>query len=602
MIGSVTKRRRVAKTRPVSSPFHRRRGPLAAIVPVVMSAALVPLSITASAAPMDPLPPLASGGSRTPDAVVCDGPRALSRDGASGLPLLVGRCGGSPDTNAPPTAGGAMRSGAAGPADCVVPGYDDHCEAWAAARYDGPWSGGDYPGFGSFNRVTTILPHPTGDLLFVGGTSTTPNGADADFVAIAYRASTGQPVWTQTFQGLGERTLAYGESIALSPGGDTLYVLGQVAEPGVYIYSAAVVAFDSATGRRLWEQSYPFSVNTLATAETYGDGALGLYGAGSGGVTLEDGKRVSAGVVVSIDPSDGALLWRSDFPGTSPTGARFNDLVVAPDGSTLYAGGGEHRPDGLAVNFATVAFRATDGARLWEARDALTQPNGFFGNNGISDMAVTPDGSRVIVNGFDSFATSSFLDPSYSALLTIAHDAATGGEAWRRSYYGPVEGERHFYFSLFQPRMAVTADGATVVVTGDLGQYATGTVAYDVVSGSQRWGIESDDGVAPFSQYLGYYSTLAMGKDTVFVTNKRGFGYATHRTVTTAYALANGDQLWMARLGGIGRTLPGGSVSSPDGERVFVAASDHTHGVTSWPVPNPGLDTPDILTVAYDAS
>lgn len=546
---------------------------------------------------------LASGSPSTSSSrfeVTCEGTIARAVEPSSGLPMVVGACGERP---ADASAGIVAPSG---PADCLVPGFDDRCEAWSAPRYDGPFGGTDYPGYGSVDRHRTVLAHPTEDLLFVGGTSTFGSGAslDADFVNIAYRASTGAPVWTSFYQGSEERTLAYESSIALSPDGNTLYALGEAAEPGVYQYRAVVVAFDALTGKRLWDQLVPISARAIETAmTTLADGTVveRLYAAGTASFQLPSGTSIPAGGVSALDPETGDALWTSRFPGETPDGARFNELVISPDGSTIYAGGGEHRPDRLALNFTTVAFRAIDGAQLWAVRDLRTQPLGAS-SNGITDMGISGDGSKVLVTGFDPVNSGVIGTPSTSPILTIAHDAATGTEIWRKTYGGPVAGETHFYFSLFQGMMDTSPDGRTAVITAAINSNsATATVAYDTATGTQRWGVESSDAMHAYSftNYIGFYPSVVVNDTRAFVSNRRGFGYSQVWTVTTAYGLSGGSLDWTARLGR-NRTLFGGNAIAADGKRLFVAAADQLVNA-GFPAPDPGMDSLDIITVAYDA-
>ncbi|HEX9824690.1 MAG TPA: hypothetical protein VGB51_09920, partial [Actinomycetota bacterium] len=162
--------------------------------------------------------------------------------------------------------------------------------------------------------------------------------------------------------------------------------------------------------------------------------------------------------------------------------------------------------------------------------------------------------------------------------------------------------ERHFYFSLFAPLLAVSPDGETVVATGGLGGEGTGTVAYAAASGTRRWGVESKDTSYRFSSIIGFYPTLAMSPDgdRVFVTNPRGMGFSTTSYVTMAYDLASGVADWTARFT-TNVSYAAGIAASVDGERVFVTGITKTLdtfvGTSAYT-----RDSFDIQTLAYAAS
>ena len=562
------------------------------VMVVLMAAALMAPS-AALGAPSEPR--LAQAAPATAGAHPAGGSAPRCVDGhlttrdIEGAPVMLGLCGGGGDgvgTDADAAAGDAVGSAVApGPLDCAVPILDDRCETWVSERYDGPRNGNDAPGTGA-ERRTTMIAHPTADLLFVGGTSNSGSGAtlDVDFVEIAYRASTGQRVWTRAWGGAGDLTLAYQSSIALSPDGATLYALGIVGEPGIYKYQPAIVAFETSTGALLWERTYDGGIQAIQTGTTtLADGTRTdrIYAAGSRGIT-------------ALDAGDGRVLWVA--PVGVPGGQRLNQVAVSPDGSRVFAAGGEHRPDGFAKNFLTVAVRAADGATLWTARDSLTQPDAQTGNNGVTDLKVTPDGSRVVITGFDPVIGGIVAGDS-SAILTIAHDAATGDVAWRASYGGPVEGETHYYFSMFQGMLAISPDGHTAVVAAAISSgSASGTAAYDVLTGKQLWGVESRDpvGYAPIST-IGFYPQVTATDDRAFVSNRRDYGLAQTATVTTAYGLDTGVVAWAGRFGTTS-AFPCGIARSPDGKRVFVGVTDKEYSVAL----SAGVGSLDIVTMAYD--
>ncbi|MGO9160610.1 MAG: WD40 repeat domain-containing protein [Streptosporangiaceae bacterium] len=133
--------------------------------------------------------------------------------------------------------------------------YDYATIAYSAAtgaqlwvkRYDGPGSGGD--------QAYSAAVSPSGGAVFVTGyTDTTSTSAGYDYTTIAYNAATGAQLWLERYNGPVNFTdEAY--SIAVSPGGKTVYVTGESAgtDDG---WDSATVAYNAATGAQLWVKRY----------------------------------------------------------------------------------------------------------------------------------------------------------------------------------------------------------------------------------------------------------------------------------------------------------------------------------------------------------
>ena len=115
-------------------------------------------------------------------------------------------------------------------------------------------------------------------------------------------------------------------------------------------------------------------------------------------------------VTVAYDASTGAELWVKRY-----NGPRHRDeataLGVSPDGYTVFVTGFStvRRADG---DYATVAYDAATGARLWLRR--YDGPgNGY---DAATALGVSPDGSRVFVTGnsFGSGSGSDYATVAYS--------------------------------------------------------------------------------------------------------------------------------------------------------------------------------------------
>lgn len=106
------------------------------------------------------------------------------------------------------------------------------------------------------SRSVTISPN--GSVVYVTGYSDGGQTTGYDYLTIAYHAATGATLWARRWVGLVNVPLNNtdaADGLALSPGGGTLYVTGNAANTaGKWNY--ATVAYNAATGTKLWVASY----------------------------------------------------------------------------------------------------------------------------------------------------------------------------------------------------------------------------------------------------------------------------------------------------------------------------------------------------------
>jgi outer membrane protein assembly factor BamB len=276
---------------------------------------------------------------------------------------------------------------------------------------------------------------------------------------------------------------------------------------------------------------------------------------------------------VAYRTATGARLWVSRYNGPGDSFDQAASVAVSPGGGRVFVTGSSNTRQGGPGDYATVAYRAGTGARLWVAR--RSGPGNRSGD--ARSVAVSPDGRTVFVTGYSSSPSGSRGDD----YTTIAYRAATGARLWISRYNGPVTGSEDDAFSV-----AISPAGDRVFVTGSSGNdYAT--VAYRAATGSQLW-VRRYNGPSNTREDGGATSVaVGPGGRTVFVTGTgsgpdSGTGYA-----TIAYRAATGTQLWATRY-----NAPGGSsrasalTVSRDGSRVFVT----------------GAGDGDYATVAYRAA
>jgi outer membrane protein assembly factor BamB len=283
---------------------------------------------------------------------------------------------------------------------------------------------------------------------------------------------------------------------------------------------------------------------------------------------------------VAYDATTGTRLWAKRYNDPLNGGDYASAIGASPDGSQVFVTG---RSDGLGYpGYATVAYDAANGSRLW-----VKTYNGPGTSDTPHALGVSPDGSMVIVTGQSASPPSGESD-----YATVVYDTSTGAKLWSRRYNGPANGHD------FATALGLSPDGSVVFVTGasNRAEYGTSegfnyaTVAYDASTGSQLWA-KRYNGPANLEDIA---SALGVSPDgsKVFVTG-HSFGSTSYNDyLTVAYDASTGAKLWSKRYDADNNGDSATAIGvSPDGSEVFVTGG--SIGAT-------GVD--DYATFAYDAS
>jgi DNA-binding beta-propeller fold protein YncE len=262
----------------------------------------------------------------------------------------------------------------------------------------------------------------------------------------------------------------------------------------------------------------------------------------------------------------GARLWVSRYDDPSSGGDEATSVAVSPDGTMVYVTGTSEGTAGY--DYATVAYNAATGAQRWVDR---------YGDGdvyGAPSVSVSPNGNSVFLTGSISVATTGSDD-----YATVGYSAVTGTQQWVKLYKGPSGGN-------FAHSAAVSPNGSTVFVTGtSLGTnngYDYATVAYNAVTGAQQWAARYN-GATEGDRGANSIAVSPNGK-TVFVTGSSDGGTATgYDYATVAYNATTGNQLWAKRYNGSGNSDDQAySVAvSPTGTTVYVTGYSDTNTVSS---------------------
>ena len=308
-------------------------------------------------------------------------------------------------------------------------------------RYNGPGHGVD--------QARSVAVSPNGKTVYVTGNSygSTATGI-GDYATIAYNAATGARLWLKRYNGPGSQG-GDAESVAVGPAGKTVYVTGFVYGSATSANdNFATVAYNAATGAQLWVKIYNGSGN-------FNDVANAMAVSPSGKTVFVTGQTYVSGsgspyyATVAYNAATGAQLWAKTYHGSGNVGYNAEgaySVAVSPSGKIVYVTGQGAQSDN--PDYATVAYNAATGAQLWVK--GYHDPASSICT--ATAVTVRPSGKTLYVTGFYEAATS-------AGYATVAYNATTGAQLWVKRY-APKGGSDAAY------SVAVSPSGKLVFVTG----------------------------------------------------------------------------------------------------------------------------------------
>jgi WD40 repeat protein len=393
---------------------------------------------------------------------------------------------------------------------------------------------------------------------------------------VALASTPGAQLWVHRYNGPGDGD-DYGSLIAASPDGTVVFLAGQ--STGVTSgFDYVTVAYDALTGAGLWSKRYNGPGNSA-------DQASALAVSRDGSKVFVTGYSVGSAIsgtdyaTVAYDASNGDRLWVKRYNGPGNSTDLANALAVSPDGSKVVVTGGSAGSNGLQ-DYATIAYDVFTGAKLWVKRY-----NGPGNDYDVANAIVVSSDGGVFVTGQSSGSTSA------ADYATAAYDLSTGTQLWVKRYNGLGNGED------IARAVGVSPDGTVAFVTGySTGPASTGdyvTVAYDAATGAKLWlkrynGTGDDDDAATALEVSADGSRLFVTGTTVVSGGGDPYDYG-----TVAYNAATGAQRWVKLYNGPGNAYDAATdlEVSADGSKVFVTG--YSAGSTTGT---------DYATVTYDAA
>ena len=413
------------------------------------------------------------------------------------------------------------------------------------------WTASDpgQQGQGAGGLGIAVSPGVGGSTVFAAGseylTGPTPSGFVLAGRIVAYNAATGAQLWSVT-DTLGGTSEIVFDSVAVSPGGSTVFVTGFTEPDQQGAASYITAAYSAATGVRLWQD-------------------IGPGGGASAPAVSPDGSAVfvtGASGTVAYGAATGATLWT--------TAGSFNAVAVSADGATVFATG----------KLNTAAYRAATGATRWTASfdSKLVRSFGAIG--------IKPDESTVFVSGRAVNRSTGI-----TTYPLVAYAAGTGAELWARTLP-----EATAVSLSDNATLGVSPDGTEVFIAeprADVsGPPFFTTAAYNATTGAALW-------VRNFKSTAGEADAFALAVSpdsaTVYVTGDGAFltGFDKYSYVTVAYGATTGSRLWAARYRDLGDNIACAVAVSPDGSRVFVT------GQSQVTPESPSYHPPRMDTIAY---
>lgn len=244
-----------------------------------------------------------------------------------------------------------LSTGASSNYDYLTVAYNtaNGARLWAK-RYNGPGN--------LYDTANALGVSPDGSTVFVTGESW-GNGSRWDYATIAYDGATGMLLWGARYNGAANEDDS-AKSLGVSPDGSTVIVTGSSLKSLSSSADFLTIAYEASTGARLWGTRYNGSGDGIDVARSLGlspDGSAVFVAGYSYGPTSSYDY-----LTLAYDVGSGLGLWLARYNGTRNYVDYAYALVVDPGGTKVFVTGDTW---GFGYDYGTVAYAAATGAQLW---------------------------------------------------------------------------------------------------------------------------------------------------------------------------------------------------------------------------------------------